>query len=206
MPRNDSAGDDHGDLDGDREDFGSGDGTDAWDDDGLHDSDSGRDEPGDGPSGGFDAGTGLTEPERELADELNRRRELAATRSRFERAAGNGPLGDGGGGFAVDHDALAVIDAARRFGVDEAEDAAAYAEREAITAALAASAERPPKQLDQYDFYAIIDKQATTKMGNISLTLLVPWEFHEEVFRALETMPFRAMVRMTEVEPGTLDE
>ena len=159
----------------------------------------GYDYESDRAGGGADSGTGLTEPERELADELDRTRALEATRDRFERFAGNGAMGGGRGtGSSVDRDALAIIDAAGRFGLDDDEET--EKERLAISDALAAAALAPPKKLDEYTFYAIVAEQKT-RGNNILLTMKVPWEHREEVFRAMETMPFAAMVRMNEVRP-----
>ncbi len=108
--------------------------------------------------------------------------------------------GGGGTGSPGERDALAVIDAARRVGLEEDDDEA-VAERERITAALAIHAERPQRNLDEYHFFAIITKQTADRQGDLALTMKVPWEHREEVFRALETMPFQAMVTMREVAP-----
>ena len=61
-------------------------------------------------------------------------------------------------------------------------------------------AQIPPRQrkVDEYSFYAIVQKQATAGRS-IILNLQVPWEHRDEVFRALETMPFSAQVTMREL-------
>jgi hypothetical protein len=103
-----------------------------------------------------------------------------------------------GAGPSVDRDALAVIDAAGRFGILDLTDEE-LAEVDTITDALALHAAKPPDDPDVYRFYAVITKQGTTATGQITLTMTVPWEHHDEVFRALDTMPFTAMVKMTEI-------
>lgn len=148
---------------------------------------------------GDNAGSGLTEPERELADERNRLRELERARDRFESATGLSDLGSGGGGLtSADRDALAVIDAARRFGLDDTSEVSEL-ERDRIREALALHASKPPKPNDEFNFFAIIAKQ-TTQGTNVILTLKVPWEYREEVFRSLETMPFAANIHMTDIQ------
>jgi hypothetical protein len=152
----------------------------------------------DGPGRSAPDWSGLTEPERELADERNRIRELETTRDRLERFAGDGELGGGRGtGSPADRDALAVIEAAERFGVDE-DDEQAQRELDAISEALAIHAERPPKPENVYEFYGIVSGQ-TTKGTNVILTIKVPWEWREEVWRAMDTMPFATTIRMTDV-------
>lgn len=157
---------------------------------------------GDGVGRDIDPGPGLTESERELADELDRTRELESARLRFERAARDSEAGADGGrvGHLNDRDALAVIDAAGRFGLDEDLSDLDQAEISSITEALAVHAGRPAKDPSEYNFYAIIQNQ-TTRGNSVILTLKVPWEHRDEVFRALDTMPFSAMVKMTEIGP-----
>lgn len=201
MPGPAAEDDDGFDIGSDLDDLEDGLRPDGFDESALREDVRPDDIESDGPSGGFDSGTGLTEPERELADELNRQRELGYAASRLERYAGNGSPGSGGGvGSPVDRDALAIIDAAGRFGLED-DDAQAQKERESITEALAIQAQAPPKRLDEYNFYAIIASQGT-KGNSVILTLKVPWEHREEVFRAMDTMPFAAMVKMTEVSGG----
>jgi hypothetical protein len=199
MPSQDSEGDDGLDPEGVGPDL---DGLDIesegnhWE---LLEDVHGDDGEGDRPGRGFDAGPGLTEPEREAADERNRLRELERARDRFESATGLSDLGGGGGsGTSADRDALAVIDAAGRFGLD-ADSEVDEAERDRIREALALHATKPPKPDDEYNFFAIIAKQAT-QGTNVILTLKVPWEFREEVFRSLETMPFAANIRLTDIQ------
>ena len=142
------------------------------------------------------AGPGLTEPERELADEQER------IRDRFERLARDSGMGGGGGGLASDDDAMAVIDAADRFGVAALEDDSEQTiqERERIAMALADFAVKAPKPANEYHFFGIIQKQSTTSQGNINLTIEVPWEHRHEVFRALAEMPFACLIRLTGAE------
>lgn len=71
-------------------------------------------------------------------------------------------------------------------------------ERERIAEALAQRAAKPDHTPGEYKFYAVITKQSTIKQ-NVVLTLEVPWEHRHQVFKALETMPFSAMVTMNEV-------
>ena len=103
----------------------------------------------------------------------------------------------GGGGSSADRDALAVIDAAGRFGLED-DSEVAEAERDRIREALALHAARPLKKEEEFNFYAIIAKQST--QGNsVILTLKVPWEEREEVFRSLDTMPFAATVTLNKI-------
>jgi hypothetical protein len=190
-------GDDGLDSESYGDDLESLDGSDVLDDRELQ-GDLHRDhDQSDLPGRGLILGEGLTEYERELADERNRIRELESTRDRFERFAGDGELGSGGGANAADRDALAVIDAAERFGLEEI-DEHAQAELDSISEALAIQARALPKRLNEYEFYGIIAAQST-KGTNILLTIKVPWEWREEVFRAMDTMPFAATIKMTDV-------
>src|SRR3974390_20154 len=185
-----------GDLDhqGDGDHYDPGDEADGGADRQFPDSfERSRDE-GDLAGGGADLGEGLPEPERELADELERRRGLEAARHRLERLAGDGTDGRRGGSL-VDRDALGVIAAARDFGVDE-DTAEAEAERLAITDALLEAAQQPPPDPSVHTFAALISKQET-RGTSIVLTLRIPWEHRDAVFRAMETMPFSAMVSLT---------
>lgn len=93
---------------------------------------------------------------------------------------------------------MAIIDASRRFGELDEED---QEERVRIADALAIHAHLPSKQLGEYQFYGIVTSQATTQSGQIKLSIVVPWEFREEVWAALETMPFKAMFQVREVSP-----
>jgi hypothetical protein len=190
MPERDTSGDDEVDFD-----------SDDVDREGVHGLDLGGDGAADSVDGGAVGWTGLTEPERELADELDRIRGLEATRDRFVRDAGIGP-GSGGSGAVsgIDRDALAIVQAAGRFGGVELTDEE-MAEVEAITDALAQHAVEPPPDPDVYRFRAVIVKQGTTATGQISLTMTIPWEYHDEVFRSLDTMPFTARIEMTGVAP-----
>lgn len=197
MPEGPAAGDGDRHHDGNGDDYQGSDQTDGGNDGDLQDGDLGSSGEGDGLGRGTYAGEGLTEPERELADELERTRGLEAARDRLERLAGDGPDG-GGGGSVVDRDALAVIDAAGRFGVDEDTEEASQ-ERAAIAAALALHAIAPPPDPKVHTFPALISKQET-RGTSIVLTMRVPWECREVVFNAMETMPFNAVVQMTEIE------
>jgi hypothetical protein len=199
MPSQDSEGDDGLDPAGVGSDYvgidgeSEGDHSDLFAD--LHEDDF----RGDGLSRGADVGPGLTEPERELIDEQNRIRDLERARDRFESSSGLSALSGGGGGeSAAERDAVAVIDAAGRFGLVETSEVDER-ERDDIIQALALHAQRDPKADSEYNFYAIIAKQAT-QGESILLTLKVPWEHREEVFRAIDTMPFSAMIRMTQIE------
>lgn len=122
---------------------------------------------------------------------------MERARDRIERLARDGDLGGGGGGGSPeDRDATAVILAAERFGLeasDRDED-----ERNKIKAALATH-DAPAKRPDEFSFYAIVQKQQTAGRS-IILNLQVPWEHRDEVFRALETMPFSAQVVMRELQ------
>ena len=147
------------------------------------------------------AGPGLTDPERELADERNRIRELERTRDRFERFAADRGLGGGRGTSVGDDDALAIIDAAARFGASAVDDSdAVIQERERIAAILTDFAQRDPKPKDEYHFYAVVNKQSTDRNGNINLVLSVAWEQRAEVFRAMEQIPFQCFIRMSSVQ------
>ena len=190
---------DEGDRDGDW----SSDRSDGPDLDGLLNGEPGSDWESLPPSGNDPVGPRLTESERELADELERRRELARHRDRLERSARDGAVGSGGGGVAAsDDDAMAIILAARRLGDDAGLDQTpeTLAERELIAEALATYARRPTRDPDEYVFYAVIDKQTTNRDGNLVIQMTVPWDHRHEVFRALETMPFAAMITMRGVE------
>ena len=106
-------------------------------------------------------------------------------------------MGDGGGG--TDADALAVIDAAARFGTDALADDSdeATLERQRISQALLENARKPKPDPDTYVFYASVTKQSTNTQGNILLSLEVPWECRHQVFKALEVMPFSCLVKLT---------
>lgn len=201
MPRKTESGDDGLDSEGDFDDLSSLEGPDGLDDQDLFDDLLRDDEESDRPGRSPLDGSGLTDPERELADRLERVRERERIATRYQRLARDGPMGNGGGGgSSADRDALAIIEAAGRFGLDE-DDQVAAEERSTIARALTAYTTRPPKNLSEYNFYAIIAKQAT-QGTNVLLTLKVPWEHRDEVFRALDTMPFAAMVKITEVQSG----
>jgi hypothetical protein len=196
VPKGPAAGDDGDDHQGDLDHLPTSNGADGFDDPGVHHRDLGGDGEGEWAGRDVDPGPGLTEPERELADELNRIRELDRARDRVERLAGDGPPGRGGRGASPeDRDALAIIAAAERFGLEASEKD--REERDLIKTALASRGSEP-KRPDEYSFYAIISKQ-TTEGRSIVLNLRVPWEFKDEVFRALETMPFAAQVTMREL-------
>lgn len=198
MPSDSESGDDGLDSESYGDDLEGGEGTDFRDDPELLADVLADDLEGDRPGRGFDVGPGLTESERELADERNRIRELESARDRFERFAGDGELGSGGRtGSPADRDALAIVEAAERFGVDE-DDEQANAELESIAEALSIQAKALPKRLSEYEFYGIIGSVAT-RGTNIVLTMKIPWEFREEVWRAADTMPFAATIKMTEV-------
>lgn len=92
---------------------------------------------------------------------------------------------------------MAVIVAAERFGVDATEQD--ERERAAIKEALAVSAQLDSKRLDEFSFYAIVKSQSTQGQS-IILNLRIPWEHRDEVFRAMETMPFAAQVTMRELK------
>jgi hypothetical protein len=170
---------------------------DDLDSDSLHDRDFGGDGEGERLGGNVDPGPGLTDPERELADELERTRELERARDRFERFARDSTVGGGGGGSSAERDALAVIDASERFGVDDSE--IAQKERDSITEALALHASKPAPPPDEFTFYAHVDKQQTAGKS-IVLTLRVPWEHRWEVFKSLDEMPFSALIRLKKAE------
>lgn len=196
MPDNPAEGDDGVDLNGDQGGVGIGFTADVEDDLGLLDGDQRDHGEGEWTRRDFDPGEGLTEPERELADERNRIRELERARDRVERSARDGDLGGGGGGTSPeDRDAAAIILAAERFGLEASERD--EEERAKIKEALAVHS-GPVKRPDEYSFYAIVKSQQTAGQS-IILNLRVPWEHRDEVFRALETMPFRAQVVMREL-------
>ncbi|MDA4119768.1 MAG: hypothetical protein OK436_04185 [Thaumarchaeota archaeon] len=180
------------DFDRDPDDLPGSNGTDGGDDPGV----LGGDEGGEWPGRDFDPGPGLTEPERELADELERIRELERARDRVGRLTGSGEVGYGGGGSSPeDRDALAIIDAAGRFGLEVSEKD--EEERQLVKQALADFAALPPKKVNEYTFLAIVEKQATAGR-KLVLSLAVPWECRDEVFRSLETMPFSCKVTLSE--------
>jgi hypothetical protein len=111
-------------------------------------------------------------------------------------------LGGGGRGeTAIDRDALAVIDASERFGVDQDTSEVAETEREAIAEALAIQAKRRTARLAEYNFYATVNR-TTTQGNSLLVTLKVPWEFKDEINRALNTLPWNCMVKMTEIDPN----
>ena len=192
MPDRESENGNGLDFDGDADDLGLSDFT-----DGEHDqSVLGGDEGGEWPGRDFDPGPGLTEPERELADELERVRDLERARDRVGRLTGSGAVGDGGGSSSPeDRDALAIIDAAGRFGLEVSEKD--EEERQLVKQALADFASLPPKKVNEYTFLAIVEKQATAGR-KLVLSLAVPWECRDEVFRSLETMPFSCKVTLSE--------
>lgn len=105
-------------------------------------------------------------------------------------------MGSGGGGSPEDEDVRAILLAAERFGLEASERD--EEERDSIRQALATH-QATPKRLDEYSFYAIVKSQQTSGQS-IILTLRVPWEHRDEVFRALETMPFAAQVTMRELQ------
>jgi hypothetical protein len=74
----------------------------------------------------------------------------------------------------------------------------AQKELDAISEALAIHAQLPPKKENVYEFYGVIATQST-KGTNVILTIKVPWEWREEVWRAMDTMPFAATIKMTDV-------
>ncbi|MDA4120186.1 MAG: hypothetical protein OK436_06320, partial [Thaumarchaeota archaeon] len=167
-------------------------GADGGDDPGV----LGGDEGSEWPSRDFDPGPGLTEPERELADELERVRDLERARDRVGRLTGSGEVGYGGRGSSPeDRDALAIIDAAGRFGLEVSDKD--EEERQLVRQALAEFAAKPPKPVDEYQFMAIIEKQSTAGRKLI-LQLTIPWDFREEVFRSLESMPFTCKVTLSD--------
>jgi hypothetical protein len=105
-------------------------------------------------------------------------------------------MGSRGGESPEDRDARAVLVAAERFGLETSDRD--REEEDAIKEALALHASLPPKDLKEYSFYAHVTSQQTAGRA-IRLSLLVPWEHRDEVFRALETMPFAAQVTLREL-------
>jgi hypothetical protein len=196
VPDRQPEADDGFDHDGDLDDLSGGNGADGLDDQSLLDGDGRGDGEGEWVSRDFDPGPGLTEPERELADELNRTRELERARDRVERLARGSAMGGGGGESPEDRDALAVLVAAERFGLETSDRD--REEENSIKEALALHASQGPKNLSEYSFYAHVTSQQTAGRA-IRLSLLVPWEHRDEVFRALETMPFAAQVTLREL-------
>jgi hypothetical protein len=96
---------------------------------------------------------------------------------------------------------LAVIDAADRFGVDPDTSEQAEKERGVIAEALAISAKKRNAKLAEHTFYATI--QRTTTQGNsLMVTMKVPWEFKDQVNKALDSLPWNCLVTMKEVDPG----
>jgi hypothetical protein len=192
MPDDGPETDDGLDFDRDTDDLPSSNGSNGGDDPLV----LGGDEAGEWPSRDFDPGPGLTEPERELADELERVRDLERARDRVGRLTGSGEVGYGGrGSRPEDRDALAIIDAAGRFGLEVSDKD--EEERQLVKQVLADHAALPPKKLDEFTFMAIIEKQSTAGR-KIVLQLTIPWESREEVFRSMETMPFNCMVTISE--------
>ena len=171
-------------------------GLDEVDDEGVLDDLLADDQGRDGFGGDLDFGEGLTAPERELADERNRTAEREAAFNRLERFARDGEMGGRGGAGSVESDALAIIEAAGRFGeLDEDDDA----ERHKIADALSIHSSRPSKQIGEYQFFGIINSLATTATGQFKIVVTIPWEFREEVLAALETMPLKAMFNVREI-------
>lgn len=158
------------------------------------------DRESDGPGRGSNAGQGLTDAEREQLDELERIRAAEGARDRYERSTGLSELGGGGGGeTAIDRDALAVIDAAERFGVDPDTSQQAEAERGKIAEALTIHAKKKNARLSEFNFYATIAR-TTTQGNSLMVTMKVPWEFKDEVNRALGSLPWNCFVTMKEVD------
>lgn len=202
MPDQTEQGDDGFDRDGDETGLRSLESPDGDDHRDVFDDLPEDDGTGDGPGRSPHAGEGLTDAEREQLDELERIRAAEGARDRYERSAGLSQLGGGGRGeTAIDRDALAVIDASERFGVDQDTSEVAETEREAIAEALAIQAKRRTARLAEYNFYATVNR-TTTQGNSLLVTLKVPWEFKDEINRALNTLPWNCMVKMTEIDPN----
>lgn len=108
-------------------------------------------------------------------------------------------MGGRSGAGGIESDALAIIHASQRFGELDEED---QEERTRIADALAIHAQLPSRQIGEYDFYGVITGQSTTATGQIKLSVTVPWECREDIWQALETMPFKAQFRMRELPGG----
>jgi hypothetical protein len=202
MPDGPTVGDDGDDFQGYGGGFGSVESPDGDDHRDLLNDLPEDDGTSDGPGRSPHVGEGLTDLERDQLDELERIRAAEGARDRFERSTGLSELGSGGRGeTAIDRDALAVIDAAERFGVDPDTSEQAEAERGAIAEALAITAKKRNAKRAEHTFYATIAR-TTTQGNSLMVTMKVPWEFKDQVNKALDTLPWNCLVTMKEVDPG----
>lgn len=94
---------------------------------------------------------------------------------------------------------MAVIDAAERFGVDLDRSEQAEAERGKIAEALSIVARKRNARLAEHTFYATIAR-TTTQGNSLMVTMKVPWEFKDQVNKALDTLPWNCLVTMKEVD------
>lgn len=64
---------------------------------------------------------------------------------------------------------------------------------------LTAHSLKPPPKAGEYVFPAVVTSQSLTRAGDIKLTMTVPWASRDEVFAALEKMPFACAMRLSEI-------